>query len=374
MLMSEPLFLALVLPALLVAERVIEGERRMQWVMSAGALAGAVTLVRTHGIAFIGALLCMLLIRRRSRDAALAALSAFVVLLPWQLWARAHEGIVPISMRGTYDSYAAWFADGLRAEGPSLIARTIPRTSAEIAAMLATLGAPSWPAAVRVIVLVVLATLFVFGARRFWRAAPTTLLFMSFYAGIVVLWPFNPARFIWGIWPLVVLLAVVGARELAAWAPSTTSARTLRYAAIAATLVMSVGYLRYNARGYRGRWWSSIARQQTRIAQPLVVWARTRTRPDEVIASSVEPLVYLYSGRRTVSATSFTYRYYFRPATVSENEAVLRDVMSAYRVDAIAIVANDSRGAAAQAMATRHPPELVLRDTLANGLVFTPAR
>jgi hypothetical protein len=59
---------------------------------------------------------------------------------------------------------------------------------------------------------------------------------------------------------------------------------------------------------------------------------------------------------------------------VSENEAVLRDVMSTYRVDAIAVVANDSLGAAAQAMATRNPPELVLRDTLANGLIFTPAR
>ena len=143
---------------------------------------------------------------------------------------------------------------------------------------------------------------------------------------------------------------------------------------IAGTLVVSIGYLRYSARGYRGRWWSSIARQQTRVAQPLVVWARTRTRPDEVIASSVESLVYLYSGRRTVSATSFTYRYYFRPATVSENEAVLRDVLSAYRVDAIAVVGNDSLGVAAQAMAARNPPELVLRDTLANGLVFTPAR
>jgi hypothetical protein len=287
---------------------------------------------------------------------------------------RANDGVVPASMRGTYDSYAGWLAEGVRSDGVSLIARTIARTSAEIAGMFATLGAVSWPPVVKGFVLVVLAGFFAFGARRFWRDAPTTLLFVAFYIGIVILWPFNPARFVWGIWPLVVLLVVTGVREVWRWSPTPRFTRAARYALVAGAVVISAGYLRYTARGYRGKWWSSIARQQTQQAAPLVVWASTRTRPDEVIASSIEPMVYLYSGRRTVSVTSFTYRYYFRPASVSENEAVLRDILSAYRVDAVAVVANDSLGVAAQAMAARTPPELVLRDTLANGLVFTPAR
>jgi hypothetical protein len=374
MLMSEPLFLALLLPLLLIAERVIDGDRRVGWVIGIGALAGLATLVRTHGIALIGAIICVLLLRKRVRDAALTALGAIAIVLPWQIWVRVNDGVVPKSMRGAYDSYSTWFAEGLRTEGASLVARTIPRTSGEIAAMFATLGAPSWPAAIRIFVLVTLAGLFIAGARRLWRAAPTTLLFVAFYVTIVVLWPFNPARFVWGIWPLVVLLAVTGARDIARWSPSLPAARGVRYALAAGALVVAVGYLRYSARGYRGRWWSSIARAETRQAQPLVVWARTRTRPDEVIASSVEPMVYLYSGRRTVSVTSFTVHYYFRPSSVSENEAVLRDILSAYRVDAVAVVGNDSLAAAAQAMAARNPPELVLRDTLANGLVFTPAR
>lgn len=374
MLMSEPLFLALLMPALLFAEHVADGDGRATRLVALGALAGVATLVRSHGIALIGAVICVLLLRRRPRDAGLAAIAAFAVVLPWQLWARAHEGIVPAAMRGNYDSYSAWFADGLRSEGLSLIARTIPRTSAEIAAMFATLGAPSWPPVLRIFVLIVLAGLFVAGARRFWRSAPTTALFMAFYAGIVVLWPFNPARFIWGIWPLVVLLAVTGAREFTQWVPTGTPARALRLTLAAGAVVVATGYSLYSARGYRGRWWSSIARQQTRVAQPLVIWARTRTRPDEVIASSAEPLVYLYSGRPTVSVMSFTVRRYFGPSSVSESEAALRDILSAYRVDAVAVVGNDSVAVAAQAMASRNPPELVLRDTFANGLVFTPTR
>lgn len=387
MLMSEPLFLALLLPVLLAAERIIDSHdvRRktnardalsvLHWpVIGLGALAGLATLVRSHGLALIAAIVCMLLLRRRSRDAAMAALGALVVLLPWQLWVRTHEGIVPASMRGNYDSYATWWVDGLRTEGLSLIPRTIPRTSAEIAGMFATVGAPSWPPLLRLLVLVALAALFVAGARRFWRSAPTTLLFVAFYVGIVVIWPFNPARFIWGVWPLVVLLAVVGAREIARWAPSDAPARGLRWTLVAAALVVAAGYGLYNMRGYRGRWWSSIARQQTRIVQPLVIWVRTHTRMDEVIASSAEPVVYLYSGRPTVSVRSFTVRDYFRPSSVPESEAALRDILSAYRVDAVAVVAADSLGAAAQAMAARNPPELVLRASLANGLVFTPAR
>jgi hypothetical protein len=384
MLMSEPLFLAMALPTLLAAERIVAGERRTSRLIAVGALAGAATLVRSLGIALVIAIVGMLLVRRRYRAAWPVALGALVLVLPWQLWVRAHEGVVPASMRGSYESYTSWFAEGLRSEGLSLITQTLARTTGEITAMFATLGAPSWPAPVRVAVLIVLAALIAVGAKRFWRSAPVTLLFIALYVVIVVLWPFNPARFIWGIWPIVVLLVATGAREIVQWpAPlqvaarsawSARATRVARYALIAGVVVLAVGYLRYTARGYRGRWWSSIAQQRTRSAQPLVVWARTRTRPDEVIASAMEPMLYLYSGRRGVAVTSFTHHSYFRPATVSESEAVLRDILSSYRVDAVAVVENDSLGAAALAMAARKPPELVLRDSLANGLIFTPMR
>jgi Gpi18-like mannosyltransferase len=64
--MSEPLFLALLLPALIFAEGIVESSRtRTRDLVALGLLCGLATLVRTHGIALVAAVALMLLLRRR---------------------------------------------------------------------------------------------------------------------------------------------------------------------------------------------------------------------------------------------------------------------------------------------------------------------
>ncbi len=69
--MSEPLFLALLIPTLLFAERVVDEERRapVASLIALGVFVGLVTLVRTNGIAIAGGVLIVLAARRRVRDA-----------------------------------------------------------------------------------------------------------------------------------------------------------------------------------------------------------------------------------------------------------------------------------------------------------------
>ena len=370
--MSEPLFLALLFPTLLLAERVAERESPGVEVVMLALLAVAATFVRTHGIAIIGAVIIALALRARWRDLALFAVVSIALLAPWQLWARAHQGIVPLAMRGNYESYGEWFVTGLRSDGPGLIVRTIPRTSAEIAGMLATLSAPSMLVAVRIIALASLAVLLLSGLRIAVRRARVSALFTVGYLAIVIVWPFGPARFVWAIWPLVFLILVVGARAVVGWRPSHAPWQAARVTALAGTILVAAGYSVYTVHGYRGHWWSSVARQQTVMLAPLVAWTRTHTRPGDVIASSAEPVVYLYGGREAVSASQFTVDDYFRPATVAERESALRDILGAYHVSAVAVVASDSLLTAARDMATEPAPELALRDTIANGAVFTP--
>jgi hypothetical protein len=386
--LSEPLFLALVIPILIFAERVVDGERHPRDLVLLGALLGAATLVRTHGIALVFGAVLALMIRRpelaagadataaswrqRLKQAAVVAACAMLVMLPWQLWVRSNQGFVPVPMRGLYESYTAWMTNGLKTEGLSLLWRTSARTSLTIAGMFATVSTPVLASWARLVALVALATLLIAGARSVWRSAPATALFLAAYAVIVVAWPYAPARFIWGVWPLVVLVFVLGAIELRRWAPRRPGPQFVRAALLACSLFVAVGYARYNARGYRGQWWSNIPRSRAAEIRPIIMWTRTHTRPEDVIASTQEPAVYLYSGRLAVPATAFTVSDYFRPASVVESAAALRQILAAYRVAAIAVV-GDSLRAAAQTMAARQAPELVLRDSLPNGLVFAPA-
>ena len=385
--LSEPLFLALLIPILIFSEQIVDGKRRMRDLVVLGLLCGLATLVRTHGIALVAGLGAALIIRQpagvassldrplslRSRMSAAATvvISAALIVLPWQLWTRANQGFVPDPMRGLYESYADWMARGVRSEGVSVLWRTSFRTSNEIAGMFATLATPlafSWA---RLVTLITLGALLIVGLRRSWRNAPVTTLFLAAYMAIVIVWPFGPTRFVWGIWPLCVLMFVLGAAEIKSWAPRWPATEVTRVALLACALFVSVGYARYNVRGYREHWWSTVARSQAEIIRPVVVWARSRTRPDDVIASTVEPAVYLYSGRLAVPVTAFNVRDYFRPPTVSEAENTLRLILAGYHVDAIAIGAGDTLRAAVRSMASRD--ELVLRDSFANSLVFAPA-
>lgn len=373
MVMSEPLFLVLLLLALPLAERVARAGGRRTWaLLGLGVFIGVATLVRSHGLALIAALPLVLLGRRRFREAALCGGAAVITILPWQLWASAHAHAVIPAMRGDYESYGAWLVEGLRMAGPGLLAHTVARTTAELAGMFATLASPSMPAPARGATLLALAVLSAMGIRPFWRRAPVTLLFLAFYLAIVLAWPFAPTRFIWGVWPLCLLPPMLGARELLMWRVSAPLAKSTRLLLLASALLLALGYGQYTARGYRGRWWSSIARTNAASLRPLVLWARTHTSPGDLLAVEGESAVYLYADRHTVPVQTFTAVQYFRPRTPEQNAAVIRDVIRAYPVNEVVLWSKTTKDAA-RVLATSQPPELAVRDTFPGGLVLVPA-
>jgi hypothetical protein len=240
--------------------------------------------------------------------------------------------------------------------------------------MLTTFGAFGLPVALRVTALIAGAALLGVGLYRMWRLAPVTALFLVLYTAIVLLWPFTPTRFIWGLWPLVLCLPALGVAEVWRWRPQPGAWRAVRLVLVAGGLFLAVNYGRANATGYSNHWWSSISRTQANNLRSLVMWVRSNTRPTDVVSSNAEPIVYLYADRASLPATPFTVRDYFRQATVREHEDALRSILGGYRVDVLAVVALDSLVAAGRAMSTRRPPELVLRDSFPNGFAFTPIR
>jgi hypothetical protein len=371
--MSEPLFLAMLVLTILLAERVLE-RSEVPWmrVVGLGLAAGATTLVRSNGVALLPAIALLLFARRRYKDAAIFAVTMIAVLLPWQLWAGAHANAVPAPMRGNYEPYTTLLVDAVRTRGLGFFAAVAGRTSGEIATMLQYTVAPTGIATVRILALMVFALLAAVGARSMWRRAPVSTAFLAVYALIVVFWPYTPGRFVWCVWPFILLLPVLGTRTLWTWRPGPGRARLTRFAVLAGAASLAFGYTVYNARGYRAGAWA--AQGYGERLQPLLVHVASRTPPNALIASESENTVYLYTGRQTVPIGSFMATDYLRPRSSSEMADGFASILERYH-PAVVVVSSRYLRAAASELAERQPPVLALVDSFpGGGLTFAPVR
>jgi hypothetical protein len=373
--MSEPLFLALLVPTLFFAERVIDRDAAHGSARDAalvGLMVGLVTLVRANGIAVAAAVGLLLITRRRWREALAFGLTTLALLLPWQLWVRANAGATPGVLGGSYEPYGDWLLKGYRQAGVGLAWRTVSSTGRELATMISIMAAPSVSRQLQIAALVIVLALAAAGIRPLWRRAPATAIFLVAYFLIVLFWPFTPTRFVWAIWPFVLLSPVLGAIELVRWRPVTALARAARIVALFAACLVAIGYARYNLHAYRARTWSSISRRNANAMRPLVQWVGARTPSSAIVASDAEPVLYLYAARSGVPASQFTVNDYFNAPTSRASAAALRAILAAYHVDVIAVVPPDSLRAALLSMAKGPSPELVFRDSLADLLIYSP--
>jgi hypothetical protein len=369
--MSEPLFLALVLPTLVLAERTLEApERGLRDVIGVGLLAAAATLVRTHGIALVAAIVLALGLRRRFRDAALVASVAIVLLLPWQLWVALHANVFPEPMRGNYESYLALVGDAVRGRGVWLLAQAALRTGRDLGVLFQWIVAPLGVPLLRDVALLVLVALSALGARFVWQRTPVTTLFLALYMAIVLFWPYTPGRFVWCIWPLLVLLPAAGARALVAWAPPAAWQRFTRSGLLAAAAALAIGYTAYNVSGYRRHSWSTGG--YANFLRPLLVQVASRTPRNALIASEAEGTVYLYTGRRTVPLGSFMATDYVSPRSTHDYARAMSVVLDRYHPSALFVTTGFLR-TAMRDLALSEPPRVAVVDTFpGGGLVLVP--
>jgi hypothetical protein len=328
--------------------------------------------VRSHGIVLLPAVLIVLAARRRWRAAGLIGAAAIACLLPWQLWSAAHSGQLPAPLLGNYDSYASWWVRGLRVMGVGMIPETLGRTVPETLEMLGILFSPLRASLARTATVFALGALVGTGAWALWRRMPVTLLFLAAYAAIVLVWPFNPSRFVWGVWPLLLLLVMAGAH--AALSMPSRIARPARLALLALFGWVTLGYAAYESRGIRGSWWSSIARANTARIAPAVQWALENTAPDDVLAAEDEGAIYLYTGRRSVPVFSFTTAQYLRDHSAQQNAAEgLSPILAAYPVSTV-LVGSRKTVDAADHLVNSPTPSLALRADFPAGVAYTVLR
>jgi hypothetical protein len=368
MVLSELCFIALVLLILPALERLVDAPQPPARVLALGVAIALSALVRSHGVVLLPAALLALALRRRWRDCTLLAGAAIVALVPWQLWMMRHADALPASMLGMYGSYATWWLRGLREMGPAMIGATLAKTIPEIYVMFAQLFSPMRGALPYAATFGLLALLAIVGSVASWRRIPVTLAFLASYLGIVLVWPFPTARFVWTVWPLLLALVVLGARaavqriEWPAWRRAGLG--------LAFTWVV-VGYAVFEVRGVRGALWSSVARANTAAIAPTVRWVAANTAPGEIVAADNESAVYLYANRQALPIGSLTPQQYLTGYSAGVNAVEgLRPILETYGVRTV-VVGSKRSFDAAQYLVSDPRPRLALRDSFPGGAAFT---
>jgi hypothetical protein len=351
---SEPLFIALLFPALIVSEKAGD-DGKPAAAVAAAALGVALTLVRTIGIALLPALLLALAYRRHWKAAASALATALCLLAPWQLWAAAHGTDVPAVVTGKYGSYLAWMVKGYLEGGSTFGLAVIGKNLAGLRAVLEFLVLPvswSW---LRLPVFVAAVAVVLFGLTRMWRRSPVTVLFALGYFGIVLVWPFEVHRFLMAGFALLVLAFSVGAAALRRARPLTPLRSAGRGALLAGVIAGCIGFIWYNVRGHREAWWESVQRDSGERIVSVVRWVQRNTEPADVVAVQDDPAVYLYTGRRAVPVTDFRATDYLRHRPVGEDLIRVSDIVQHFR-PRFYIVAWPGPLAAADSLARMQPP------------------
>jgi hypothetical protein len=173
----------------------------------------------------------------------------------------------------------------------------------------------------------------VLGTEGFRRKAPVTLGFLVLYTIVVMLWPFEPARFTLAVWPLWPLL--VGSGVVTAWGLLGRAPRSVRWAGRLTTGLLVAAFVGgsgvYNWTGYSRKWWVTTQRDAGKRAKPIVEWAARYTDSTTVLATEDDLIVYLYANRKSVPTSTFLPVQRVRFLTDAEDVQVVKDLFSAYQ-------------------------------------------
>jgi hypothetical protein len=259
-----------------------------------GIAAALALLTRTIGIAGAAGVVVFLLTRRAPRHVLVACLVPVIVAgLGWVIWVQTHQRAIDPELALGYGNYSAHLSQA----GLSAIAVNVPDLPRPLEAI--TLGwiPVRW-------VFEVLATIALgvglYGVALLTRRSAIGFS-LVFYLLILALWPHPPDRFLWAVLPWLGLAWAAGGVELWRRWPRVR----VPLALLAAIVVGGYGY--YELRGFTGHWWDAQARNiSNNFAELLPV---VKTLPDSaVVATDDEPLVWLYSRRKSVPFYLERYR------------------------------------------------------------------
>jgi len=209
------------------------------------------------------------------------------------------------------------------------------------------------------------------GAWSAWRRIPITIVFLLGYGAVILVWPFEPTRFALVWWPVLAVLFAAGVQHVWRWRPPTLPSRIVRGTTLATALVVLFGYGAYNLRGVRQKWWVNIQSDAGTQAKPIAEWVARATRPEDVVITDHDLIVYLYTGRRAVPTATFTALGRITPLTPTQDADVLREMLASLKPRWY-IAASRQGMETAALLANEQPPRLRYAGSISTARVYQP--
>jgi len=304
-LLSETLFAALVTGTLPLVRRLEKGGGGWPAVAGMALLASGAFLTRTLGITLLVAAGMMLCMQRRWRQAAIFATLCGALCGPWIWWqARQHSAALEHAAYYSSANYGNWnillhYAPGEKARILSQNLMGALLAPATLVGVPATGAGPPLALA--------LGALIVAGFAVSLRARLAALeIFVLLYGAGVLSWAWPPVRFVAPLLPVLLLYAYRGAQA---------ACRLVRLRArqtVVAMVFLALPLL------LQGAW--SLRQTAVAIAQSGAVempglpqddwremarmlnWIGRNAPPDAVLIGNLDPVLYLYTGRKSVRA------------------------------------------------------------------------
>ncbi len=304
--LSEMPFALLVLLALWGVECGVRRPRcSRRYQLFLGVVLGLPFLCRIIGVVLIPVGI-LILYRAQRRIPWIVCVVVAVITLPWVLWSLAGSGVGPgDSMDGYYTDYLGWWASaGLPFLGRVFLSNLLVMVSASASLGLEGLNGALLRCAIPVwfgLSLVLGAILWVsmFSQFRRGRVLPW---FLIAYALPILICPWPPYRFLVPVLPFLIPYLFLGLsamlRRLIPWRGYGVLASVGLGVALTGNLGLLYGHASVSHRAgypYMGSpgdlgSWSSY--------EEVFDWLRTHAHPDDVVASGLDSMIYLYTGLR----------------------------------------------------------------------------
>lgn len=343
LLFSEIAFMAALLPTLACCERVVQRTNESPWpqALAVGGAIGALALLRTVGIALLPAVVALLLIRRRWRDAGLVSVGTLAMLLPWQVWSASHARDVSDAIAGGYGAYGTWLVDAYRHGGAAFFSQVLLTNLRGLLMPLTLFGLGGQPPIAQGAAVAAMLALLGVGVWQLRAKATVSLALLVPYGALLLAWPFPPDRFLWPLWPLLVICAVEGVRTLS---HRERPPRQRAGAWLVAT-VLGALFLTWHARMWASRGWEDIAQANARVGVAVASVAAALPA-DGLVAADQDAMVALYANRQAVPLLALTAEQHVRVRTDGELSAQVGAVLDAYHPRWVLVAQQESLRAA----------------------------
>ena len=290
-LLSETLFAALLTGSLLLLTQVREESAPIGRTCAlAGLLVGACFLTRSAGIAVVVGGLAWLIVTRRWAGAMSFGVAAAVLIVPWAGWVLSNANADAASYYSAAN-YGSWNVVFHYAWHEKFAVVAINALNWIFGwSMLWGVDVSPWQ-------VVPAAGLAACALRGMWltRMHPVTWCVIA-YAGIIMAWAWPPLRFLVPVLPVLLWHVVVAIRRIPRVPVAIVVAVLVATSSV--TLVRTVAHA--SSRGVM--WFRAESPADWHRMSVLFEWIRQNTPSDAVLTGNLDPMYFLYTGRKAVLA------------------------------------------------------------------------